>query len=154
LLALVILIEDLCGRVSACYNEGMVTPVIARRFLSTNKHTARGTVWKTVGRASFPGSARPTLSAVTFHYADILQTYIQAFNIFRRYGSVKRLAQRFTNSSCWLGRYHFSRLGFTDGLIIQARARAKSACDQVSNSRYSRNVIRHPKLRQNMLVIV
>src|SRR5258706_14772489 len=49
LLALVILVEDLCGRVSACYNEGMVTPVIARRFLSTNKHTARGTVWKTVG---------------------------------------------------------------------------------------------------------
>jgi hypothetical protein len=27
----------------------MVTPVIARRFLSTNEHTARGTVWKTVG---------------------------------------------------------------------------------------------------------
>src|SRR5713101_8529768 len=96
----VILVEDLCGRVSACYNEGMVTPVIARRFLSTNKHTARGTVWKTVGRASFPGSARPTLSAVTFHYADILQTYLQAFNIFRRYGSMERLAQRFTNSSC------------------------------------------------------
>src|SRR5260221_2614648 len=66
LLALVILVEDLCGRVSACYNEGKVTPVIARRFLSTNKHTARGTVWKTVGRASFSDSARPTFLLLRF----------------------------------------------------------------------------------------
>src|SRR5258708_40055208 len=60
LLALVILVEDLCGRVSACYNEGMVTPVIAHQFLLTNKHSARGTIWKRVGMQVFPGTARPT----------------------------------------------------------------------------------------------
>src|SRR5260370_14500832 len=99
LLALVILVEDLCGRVSACYNEGMVTPVIAPVPLNEQAYCQRNCLED--GRAcKFFRLGASYLSAVTFHYADTLQTYIQAFNIFRRYGSVKRLAQPFTTISC------------------------------------------------------